>query len=439
MIRNIANCLASKWLVLLMSLAVAGCSGSGGGSVPPPPTGRLKVEVTDTTGTETVAVQGARVTVLDGESGQLIKVLRTDANGLAATNLGTGQVQLKVAAQGYEPSPASAYGSPLPYSINDGQVTTARYELTPLTNSTELGWISGKTIGIDGTSGVPNALVTAKSDSDGDGVFEWHSTFSDGNGQYALFNVPAATDVEITALRGGYNFTTLYDVVVTPAAGTESQNLASVEAFGSVGGQLQFLSVSNSTVDVTFLHPETRDVIPGLRTYTSSGYTVNGIPDGSFHAIASLDTDGLVLDPDHVRKFGVPQLVMSGGVPDPASLDFAVTGAVQLVSPENFQVLPVNALTFAWDAYPQTNDYILEVLDDKGNVIWGGSQPVAGSAYTFAKGTTQVSLDLTGVVEVDKLYRVRVYASADTNEDPLFKLISVSEDLQGVFRVGPAQ
>lgn len=440
MIRNKEYWVVSRLLVLIMPLAVAACGGSGGsGGGSPPPTGRLKVEVTDTSSTETVAVQGARVTVLDGESGQLIKVLTTDANGLAATNLGIGQVQLKVAAQGHEASPASAYGSPLPYSINNGQVTTARYQLTPLTNSAELGWISGKTIGIDGTRGVPNALVTAKSDSDSDGIFEWHSTFSDGNGRYVLFNVPAASDVELTALRGGYDFTTLSNVVVATAAGTESQNLASVEALGTVGGQLQFLSVSNSAADVTFLHPETRDVIPGLRTYTSSGYTVNGIPDGIFHAIASLNTDGLVLDPDHVRKSGVPQLVMSSGVPDPGSLDFAVTGAVDLVSPENFQIMPVNALTFGWNAYPQTSDYILEVLDDKGNVIWGASQPVAGSAYTFAKGTTEVNLDLTSVLEIGKLYRVRVYASADMQEYPLFKLISVSEDLQGVFQVGPAQ
>lgn len=430
---------SSVLAVVLMPLVITACSGGGDTAAPPPTTGMLRVEVSDTSGVDPQAIDGARVSVIDGDTGQVLKVLTTDANGSVSMTLDIGQVQLKVAAQGYEPAPASAYGSPLPYSINGGLVTTARYELTPLSNADQLGWISGTVLGIDGSTGVANALVTASSDSDGDGVLEWHSSLSGSNGTYVLFNIPPANDVALTALHGGYDFTTLSNVTVTAATGTENQDLLSSEALGSVSGQVQFLSVTNSNTDIVLLHPETRDVIPGLRTFTSSGYTINGIPDGTFHAIASLKTDGLVLDPDHVRKFGVPELTVAGGLSTPAELDFAVTGAVGLLSPQNFETMPVNALTFSWNAYPSSNDYVLEVIDDKGNVVWGGNTPVAASEYTVPKNTTDIVLDLSGVLQVGKLYRLRVYASAETQDVDGFKLISVSEDLEGVFEAGPAQ
>jgi hypothetical protein len=425
----------NKIILLTAALAVSACGGGSGEA--PPPTGTLAVTVSDT---EEAAIQGARITVVDGGSGDILTVLTTGPLGQAEVVLPVGQVQLKIAAQGFEPAPASAYGSPLPYAIVGGGTTTAEYRLVALDNAEELGWVAGRTLGIDG-AGLANALVIANSGGD-----NWHSTSSDEEGHYVLFNIPAGS-VELTALRAGHNFVTIPDVSVVEGIGSEDHDIASSEAFGAVGGKVQFLSISNTIVDITLLHPETGEVVPGLRTFNDGNwnYVLNGIPDGNFHAIASLETDRIVLDPDHVAKFGVPELSVTAGVASPDPLDFAVTGAVELTSPENFQILPIDALTFSWikrSSYAEADHYILELIDDKGNVIWGDNEPEPGTPYTLGKNATEATLNAVDEgmgLEVGRFYRVRVYASVNTTAAPFYKLISVSEDLEGVFQVGPAE
>lgn len=435
---------AISGIVLVFSLGLAACSSGGGGSAPPP-TGTLTVSVSDSS--DDAAIAGARVTVIDGASGDIIDILTTDANGTVSTTLLVGQVQLRVAAQGYQSSPASIEGFPMPYAIVGGQTTGASFALTPLADAGALGWITGRALHTDGTTGVANALIIASTSATGS--LEWHTTATDLDGSFVLFNVPAtdgvagtADDITVTALRAGYNFVDV-TVEVAAEADTAGTDILSTEANGSLSGHITFLSTTNVEVDVTLLHPDTGAVIPGLSTMTSGyNYTLNGIPDGIFDALASLNTDGKVLDPDYVYKFGIDEVVAAAGVVTPNPLDFSVTGAVSLNSPVNFQILPINALTFSWAAYPSANHYMLEVRNDHGDVIWGSPMRDLASNYTVDSSVTQVTFDPAWANEAlveGKLYHVRVYASKNINTDPFYKLISASEDLEGVFKVGPEQ
>jgi hypothetical protein len=415
---------------VVIFLGLVACGGSGGGS--PPTTGTLAVSISDFDSGAGIA--GARIIVIDGSSGDLLDVLTTNADGEASEIFPIGQVLLKVSAQDFQPSPASAEGSPLPYAIIGDLTTAAEIQLTPLADTETLGWITGKALDIDGTTGVANALVVASGLAD-----DWYTTATDTDGSYVLFNVPEG-GADVTALRGGHNFSQV-PATVLAGQGTDNIDIPSVEAHGELSGMVQFLAIVTSNVDVTLLHSETGEVIPGLRAFTvNQRYEFDNLPDGTFDAIASLETDNLVLDPDHVAKFGVPQVTVSAGVASPDPLDFAVTGAVQLVTPENFEELPINALTFRWNAYPSTKNYILELINENGDVIWGGNAPGVNN-YTVGTAT-QVTLapEWTSEPLVEgKLYRVRVYAAVDTITDPFYKLISASEDLLGVFRVGPAE
>ena len=122
-------------------------------------------------------------------------------------------------------------------------------------------------------------------------------------------------------------------------------------------------------------HPITEETIPGLSTQTSSSsYSIVAVPDELYLARASYMNDGVVMDPDWIVKNGEPFVTVSGAN---ATRDFSVTGAAKLVSPNNdaSSTIPVSSIaipTFEWTKYAATSDYVIEVQDANGNVIWGG-------------------------------------------------------------------
>ena len=427
-----------KLMAVLMILAVttflSACGGGGGGSSSPP-SGVLTVNVTQAGSDPFTKIQGARVTVINGDTGDVVNVLTTDANGAASVTLPIGQVLLKVSAQGYEPSP-SPLGSPLPFTIQSKITTTANIQLDVLSGAETLGSISGKAL--NNTSfGLANALVVAT-----DGA-SWHSTATAPDGSYILFTLPAGS-FTVTALRSGFNFPDSTPTVTASLPTPGIDIVASSAAVATISGTVTFLAAPNSVVDVTLIHPETGEVIPGLSTFidaSTRSYTLNTVPDGTFIAIGSLNTDGYVLDPDSVVKFGEPKVTVLGGVVypfvngvqtvSPGNLNFDVTGAVTLLPP----VIAAGTVTFKWNAYPSTKNYILEVTDENGNFVWGGKVPVAGSDYTVGTAT-QFTYPATAPA-LNGTYRVHVNASVDSNVAPFYTLISATEDLEGVFTVVP--
>lgn len=426
-------------LVLSITGLLTGCGGGGGGGSSAPSTGLLTVNVTQANSDPVIKIKGALVTVIDGDTGDIVNVLTTDSNGAASVTLPIGQVLVKVSAQGYEPSP-SPLGSPLPFTIAGDQTTTADIQLNVLSGAETLGSISGKVL--NSSTGVSNALVVAK-DSGG----TWYSTATAPNGSYILFNIPAGS-FTVTALRAGFNFP---EAPATVTAGSPTPNIdivASGTATGTISGMVSFLAAPNSVVDVTLIHPGTGEVIPGLSTFIDAitrTYTLNNVPEGTFVAIASLKTDGYVLDPDSVAKFGEPKVTVLGGVAYPfvngvqsstaGSLNFDVTGAVTLTQPVDNPVMTSGAVTFKWNAYPSTKNYILEVTDENGNVVWGGNAPGAND-YTVGAATTQVTYPATAPT-LNGTYRLRIYASVTSPTTPFYTLISSTEDLEGVFTVTP--
>ena len=404
---------------------------------PAPTTGTLLGNVTDAA--SGVALANVQVIVFDASTNSPTgNNALTDASGNYTIELNPGNYFVKASKQGYEKSPPSTV-TPISFSITAGIQTTKDIEMfeSSITNG---GWITG-TVNVGGTA-VPGALVVAD-----DGAGNGYSSVSGSDGKYSIFNVPAG-DYSVNAWIRGFNST---EVTATVSAGTEtmSTNITSAQdATGTVGGQITFLATGNIEVDVALTHPATGETIPGLSTTTvSSAYVLSNVPDGTYLARASYDNDGIVMDPDWIIKNGEPFVTVDGGAID---RPFSVTNSVVVVSPSNDanSVVPASVIsttpTFEWTAYSSTSDYVIEVTDGNGNLIWGG---IDNSGVDPVKNVIIPSSQLSVVFNFDgtasiselvsgKTYRWRVYASKDSQQSTVgWELISVSEDQRGLFTV----
>ena len=125
--------------------------------------------------------------------------------------------------------------------------------------------------------------------------------------------------------------------------------------------------------------------------------------------------------------------------------DFSVTGAISIDTPTN----PANSITpaladsvvptFHWNAYPQSKEYIIEVRDINGNLIWGGftaSGEIRHSQIPKEWNSVEFNFDGSALMQLQPgdIYQWRLY-SDDEATSGVQTLLSSSEDLMGLFRV----
>jgi hypothetical protein len=175
---------------------------------------------------------------------------------------------------------------------------------------------------------------------------------------------------------------------------------------------------------------------------TSRNYVINNIPAGEYIAWASYKNDGYVMDPDWIFKNPGALFVSFGG--DSSKVrDFSVTDAITIVSPTNpsNEIIPALAdslvPTFYWNAYPSTKEYIIEVRDINGNLIWGGFK--ANGEIRHAQipkewNSVQFNFDSSALSPLNsgQVYQWRIYSDDDATAD-VQTLLSASEDLMGLF------
>jgi len=428
-------------VIVTMILSLAACSGGGGGgggtTYTAPAKGTLSLTVVD--GATAVGIAGARVVVIDGDTGNPIDVLTTDVDGKISKVYNTGPLQLKVSANGYGPSPAPGI-PPLPVQILKDQVTPITVNLFTLPVA-DRGTITGQVTNTQGNP-VVGALVVAAA---ADGTYV--SSIAGVDGSYVLYNV-ATGDAELDTFYGGYNFDPVTPVSVIVDTETLQDIAAAGLATGQISGHVSFTSVSGDIIDVTLLHPVTREVLPGLRTYTdnSGNYAMSGVPNGTYEIIASLENDGYVLDPDTSVTQGVPEVTINN---DAITKDFKVTGSIVLTNPATTSYgVPVlsNLPTFTWNkdsSYASAYDYVVEVVDESGNTVWGGFDALNNYApfVTVLQGNTPsvtYDSDLSATVsplEAGHYYQLRVYARVLDSTTTGYTLLSASETLDGIFKV----
>lgn len=424
--------------VLLGMISLTACSGGGGGgTTTPPPPGVMEVTVVDLNTTQ--PVPNARVIVIDGDTGNPVDVLVTDAKGIVKNQYPVGSLQLKISADGYAPSPAPAI-PPLPVEIVSKQTTAITISLSPLAYA-ERGSLTGKVVDDAGKAVVGALLVITSVDG------SQSTTLTDLSGNYLMYNLPIG-DVTVETFMGGLNFTPVTALSINLGSTTTKNISASSKASGKISGHVSFTATSGDIIDITLLHPGTREVLPGLRTFTTSGgnYSMAYVPNGTFEIIASLENDGYVLDPDTSVTQGIPRVTVNN---DSITRDFKVTGSIVLTNPDSaFKGIPLlsDLPNFTWvkdSSYASADDYVVEVVDESGNSVWGGfdrlnnfaAKVTSPQSNSPAIGYNEDGTATLPMLEPGRYYQLRVYARVLDNTSTGYTLLSASETLDGIFKV----
>jgi len=402
------------------------------------------LDITVNNAADNTPISNATITVVNADTKANVAWLLSDANGRAQATLPQGSYYVRIAAQGYLPSPPAGQEA-VPFQILRNLTTSKTYRLAIDTNAANSGQLSG-TISTTAGNSLGGVLVVAKDLAQGITL----STVSATDGSYRLFNVPPG-DYGIEGLIAGYRQVTAPGNVNVPPSTTISgiDRVLEMAANANLSGKLSFLSVVNGIVDITLLQPDTLEPIPGLNTYNSpSGntYTLQGVPPGNYLAWASYRNDGYVMDPDSIRKFGLPTVSFTLGGGDQVQ-DFNVTDAITLISPTNSAGLLIpqdvgsSTPLFQWEAYPSAKEYIVEVRDSQGQVIWGGYDSAGNILHSqIPASSTMVNFNFDGSATAPLIagetYRWKVYADNDAAPN-IQGLISASEQQMGLFRYQP--
>ena len=418
------------FFILLVSI---GCSKEDDDSTPSSTKkyGTVSGIISDNASSNVIA--SASVILFSSETNQAVATISSTSDGSYSFKAEVGNYFIKVNAQGYDPVPPRGF-SAVSFSVAASANVVKDFKLNP-SASTNLGSIEG--VVASGSTGILGAMVVASDGSNG------YSAISDASGHYKIFNVPAGS-YTVKAWLAGFNSND-NSASVTANTTTSDIDLAlTAGASGSVSGSITFLATQNADVDVSLTHPETGETVPGLFTMTSGGtYTISNVPAGTFLARASYSNDGIVMDPDWVIKNGEPFVTVSSGS---TTRDFSVTGAVSLSDPTNAEntseplEITTTTPTFTWNSYSSTSDYVIEVINSNGVVIWGGfSSNWTVKNISIPSSQTSITYNSDGnateALQAGQVYRWRIYASKDAQGGASWNLISSSEDQRGLIMV----
>ncbi|MBL8025395.1 MAG: carboxypeptidase regulatory-like domain-containing protein [Fibrobacteres bacterium] len=387
------------------------------------------------------AVSYAQVSLYNAVTNAPVKVADTDSNGKYSFSVDTGAYYIRVAAQGYYQMPPQLV-SPVPFTALSSDTLTRTYYLDTVGYFSSLGSIAGivRSDSSDNFAPLTSVLVIAQDSLTG----KRFSAVSGAEGKYRVFNLPYGK-YSVFGYIAGYKQLDTGRITMNCATVHDTVDLKRIIG-GRLTGSITFLAAPNdSNLDITLMDSATGSSIPGLSTNmdVQKQYSINSIPPGKYLAWASYKNDGYVMDPDWLFKNGYPTVTFT--VADTLKqLPFSVTDAIVINSPTNpadsLYPVPVDSAvpTFRWTKYPSAKEYIIEVSDLSGRVIWGGfnrsDSTVKHRQITQDASSALFNFDssATGTLIKGRPYRWKIYADKDAAQK-VQGLISSSEDQRGLF------
>ena len=415
--------------IIFLTFSLYHCSDDNGTEPTPPTVIRVVVK----SAVDSSLILGANVVLYDANTGESVGREFSASDGIATFQAYfSGNYYVRIAAQGFRELPEGSV-SPVPFSVASGATKTQTYYMSV---------ISGTFGKIDGTVNPPlSGFLIVATES---GMNSEYHTYTGPDGYFVLFNVPFGTYV-LDAINSGYQSTNQPQVTISSGSASATVEINVNQITGStLTGKVTFLAAVNGIVDISILDKISNSVVNGLTTVidTSRNYSISNIPAGEYLAWASYKNDGYVMDPDWIFKN--PGALFVSFVGDSSKeRNFSVTDAITIISPTNppENITPAMAdsiiPTFRWNAYPQTKEYIIEVRDINGELIWGGFRANGEIRHTqIPKELTSVKFNFDGSalsqLQSGNIYQWRLYADDDAAPN-IQTLLSASEDLMGLF------
>jgi hypothetical protein len=422
-----------NYVIVSLAIFLAGLWGCSEDNPVEPTTTNVVIIVSSKTDSSFIA--NANVVLYNANSGESVSRVFSGSDGRATFEaLSPGNYYVRISAQGFKEIPQGSV-SPVPFSVSSGQTFSQTYYMDKLQGT------FGK---IDGTvnPNISGFLIVATSS----GMNTEHHTYSGPDGYFVLFNVPYGTYV-VDVIKSGYQSTNQPQITLSAGTTSATIQINVIQITGAtLTGKVTFLASQNAVVDISLLDKISNSVVNGLTTMidTSRNYIINNIPEGEYVAWASYENDGYVMDPDWIFKN--PGALFVTFVGDSSKVrNFSVTDAITLISPTNSAGSIIPALadtvipTFSWSAYPQTKEYIVEVKDINGNLIWGGftaSGEIRHSQIPKEWNSVEFNFDgsASSPLQLGNIYQWKIYSDDDDTPN-VQTLLSSSEDLMGLFIV----
>jgi hypothetical protein len=398
------------------------------------------------------AIAGARLVGPDANRAPAGTVATSTADGTYALGVAgrrkadgtpSGSVTLRADARGFQSFPA---GVRIALPIDLTSAVHANGAWTIQSSLTDVGLIAlpagAGTGSIQGVAAIPpnhaGVLVVAETGSSGT------SAIADRSGGFAIFNLKEGA-YTVKAYARGQNYT---PTAVPLAAGQDAQTSLGIAgtATANVSGSVQIVNPGQGSATSVILIVESTfdpilvrgDAVPGLRApdpgtdpNVTNAFSISGVPDGNYIALAAFENDFLVRDASDIGGTAISHVTVANGVAN-ASPSFKVTGALDVVSPgaSGPEQVTSAAPIFTWVDDSSEKSYDVLVFDAFGAVIWQTRiPPVTGSAtasvtYGQAGGTPATAPALQ-----NGLY----YQFRAISRDAGGSALSQTEDLKGVF------
>lgn len=370
------------------------------------------------------AVSGVAITDVEGHY-ELVVPTPRNADGTLAQY----EVFLRADAQGYVTFPTAPRVS-LPIDMSNASGDPLHLEtsatdvgMVALQNADGLGIITGTVV-----ADVPiGTLVVAGGAAESGGGA---TGIADHDGTYTVFNVPAGS-VGVRGYKAGLQLAGATADVVAGETTAGVDLVATGEATALISGKVEIVNPGmGKDTSVILVVDETFDPLaargeapPGLRAFPVSGdFQIPFVPDGNYVVLAAFENDFLVRDPDtSIGGTGLVRITVEGGN-FAISDSFKVTGSLDVVSPDNEEVVS-GTPTFVFSDDSGEDHYEIYVYDAYGTLVW------SDDAIPKVTGSATVEVTYGGdPLESGLLYQFRAI-SIKNGGSP----ISITEDLRGVF------
>ena len=272
------------------------------------------------------------------------------------------------------------------------------------------------------------------------------SGVADLSGDFRIFDVPAGT-ATVDGFKGGLALAQetrevsgadVTDVVLSALGDDQTATVeGSVSIVNAPGGAgTSVVLIPKSVYDPVFERGSIpfglRAPAPGVAPNVNGGWTIEGVPPGTYMVLAAFENDGLVRDPDtSIAGTEVVEITVPAGETLQLPTGFKVTAALGVTGPGAELPEAVSGPpTFVFEDDSSEDFYEVVVYDARGDEIWKVVD-VPG-----VSGAENVELPYEGpALEAGMYYQFRATSIRDKNGQ--ITPISRTEDLRGLFVYTP--